>query len=203
MPTLTPTQKKSHYYTSIEPLLHSRMVKSYAPYVFNIVLASILLVFALRPTFTAISTLQKNIEVSQQTLDTLTQKAKDLSLAQKNYEELPQDTKAKILNAVPLTPNVTSLLKSLESAAPPQASTSAIQIEPVLIYDADQKLSGHPTAKEIGFSYNVVGTYAQITTTLTNLNKLPRVISISKLSISRQSEGPVILSITGKAYYLK
>lgn len=197
------TPQTSRYYTYIQPILRNKAVKSYTPYVFNLVLCGLLVYFAIRPTLTAIANLQKNIDVNQQVLDTLTQKAKDLSLGQKNYEALSPETRAKILTAVPLTANVTTLLRSLETAAPPQASTSAIQVEPVPLFDSTQALSGHPTLQEVHFTYNVVGTYPQIMTTLSNLGKLPRLVSLTNVTISHQSDGPSILSVTGKAFYLK
>lgn len=200
---MNPTAQYTRYYTYIKPIIQNKMVRSYAPHIFSLVTVGLLILFAIRPTISTILNLQQEIANSQQVLDTLNQKAKNLSLGQKNYRDLEPQMKSKIIQAVPFNADVTNLVKHLEAATPPQASTSAIQIQPVTLYDTQTVLTDHPTLAEVDFTYNVLGDYPQIVTTLNNLSRLPRLVTITNMTISRQDEGPATLSVTGKGYYLK
>lgn len=200
---MNPTAQYTRYYTYIKPIIQNKMVRSYAPYIFSLITVGLLILFAIRPTISTILNLQQEINNSQQVLDTLNQKAKNLSLGQKNYRDLDSQMKARIIQAVPLSADVTTLIKHLETATPPQASTSAIQIQPVTLYDTQTVLTDHPILAEVDFTYNVLGDYPQIVTTLSNLSRLPRLITITNMTISQQDEGPATLSVTGKGYYLK
>ncbi len=200
--------QNSRYFTFIKPLidkqiLKNRIVRSYASYIFSLITIIILIIFAIRPTLVTISNLQKNIETNQQVLDTLNLKAKNLSQGQRNYQTLDANVKSKIRQSVPYSPDITTLIRSLELATPPQASISAIQVQPIVVYDSTQIVGTHPILGEVEFTYNIAGEYNQITTAITNLSKLPRLISITNLTINRQQEGPTTLSVTGKGYYLK
>lgn len=193
----------NRYYTYIKPVIQNKIIRAYAPYIFSLITVGLLIVFAIRPTISAILNLQQSISNSQQVLDTLKKKSADLSQGQKNYQSLSPQIKTKIIQAVPFNPDVTTLIKNLEAATAPQASTSAIQIQPITLFDIQNTLSDHPTLGKVDFTYNVIGSYAQIITTISNLAKLPRLATITNLIISKQQEGPVNLSVTGKGYFLK
>ena len=200
---MNPTTQYSRYYTYIKPIIQNQMVRSYAPYIFSLVMVGLLIVFAIRPTISTILNLQQSINNSQTVLDTLNQKAKDLSQGQKNYQDIDPAIKTKIIQAVPFNPDISNLIKNLEAAAPAQASTSAIQVQPVTLFDTKNVLGEHPVLGEVDFTYNVIGSYSQIMTTINNLSKLPRLSTITNMTINKQQDGPATLSVTGKAYFLK
>lgn len=195
----------SRYYTYIKPLAENKAVKSVAPYIFSLITIMILIIFAIRPTVSTIINLQKNIEENQQVLKQLETKAQNLIEGKKNYENLPPKTKQKINDAVPNQPNVTSVISSLENSSGPQASASALQIQPLTLFD--DKTQNNKGAKlslgEVDFSYNISGSFIDLLKTLQNLNNSPRLIQIDNVIISKQTASPTVLSITGKAYYLK
>ncbi|MDO8638341.1 MAG: type 4a pilus biogenesis protein PilO [Candidatus Daviesbacteria bacterium] len=195
----------SRYYTYIKPLAENKAVKSVAPYIFSLITIMILIIFAIRPTVSTIINLQKNIEENQQVLKQLETKAQNLIEGKKNYENLPPDMKQKINDAVPNQPNVTSVISSLDNSSGPQASASALQIQPLTLFD--DKTQSDKVAKlalgEVDFSYNISGSFIDLLKTLQNLNNSPRLIQIDNVIISKQTASPTVLSITGKAYYLK
>lgn len=197
--------KYSHYYTYIKPVAENKVLRSVAPYIFSLITIIILVIFAIRPTISTILNLQKNITDSQQVLQTLEKKAQDLIEGKKNYENLPPETKLKIEAAVPDKPKVTSVISSLENSSKPQASASALQIQPLTLID--EKTQGEKKAKlslgEVDFSYNVSGSFIDLLKTIQNINHSPRLMQINNATINKQPSNSTVLSITGKAYYLK
>lgn len=193
----------SRYYIYIKSIAENKVVKSYAPYIFTLITITILVVFAIRPATTTILNLQKDIANQQSLLKSLNEKAQSLTEAKKNYHNLDQSIKNKINQAVPIQAAVPTLIKNLEDALGKQGSASAIQVQPVTIILAENKDKTHPELGNISFTLNIESPYQGALLILSNLTKLQRVVSIDSVSLSKQQEGPIILSINGKAYFLK
>lgn len=194
--------KNSPYFTYIEPVIKNPVTRSVAPHVFGLITLIVFLVFAIRPTLVTISNLQKDISNHQTTLDALNSKARSLTQGRNNYEKLPTSTKQKISDLLPFNSNVVSLTASLQNAIPFGATISALQIEPVLLYDSATK-SGQIEVKEVSFSYNLDGNYPQLVTSLENINKASRLFDITSVVLAKPSSASGTLSITGKGYFLK
>lgn len=196
--------KYSKYYVYIKPVVENKFIRSVAPYIFSLATISIFLVFAMRPTITTISNLQKSIEKNQQVLEALKTKAANLEQGRKNLEEIDIVTRTKINTAVPNQTNIVSIITSLQKSSPKDGSASALLIQPIILFDTKPKeVAAAFKLEEASFSYNIQGSYAQLLDILTNLRKSPRVISIDNMSISKPSDDPAVLTITGKAYYIK
>lgn len=195
--------KFSRYYTYIKPVITNKVVKSSAPYIFSLITIAVLTIFAIRPTISTILNLQKGIEENQKVLNALDQKAQNLIEGKKNLDNLSPEAKAKIEVSVPTKTNIASVIASLQNSSVNHASVSALQIQPLLIIDntiSEQRAL--LATGEIDFTYNVQGSFAQLLMTLENLKKTPRLLNINSVTMSKQEEATV-LSITGKAYYLK
>lgn len=199
-----PDAKYSRYYTYIKPVIQNPIVRSYVPYIFSLITITIFALFAIKPTVITILSLQKNLENNQKVLVALESKAQSLSEGKQNLDNLDQQVKAKIGVALPNQANVTTLIASLQIAAGQMASSSALQIQPLTIYDGTAK-SGLTTmsVSEVEFTYNLQGPYPQLLQTLQNIRKSPRLIKISSISMSRQSDNAVMMSVSGNAYFLK
>lgn len=193
--------KYSRYYTHIKPVIENKYVKSSTPYIFSLLSITFFVLFALRPTISTIINLQKNIEDNKKVLEQLTAKSQNLTTGKRNFELLSPETKGKINTALPQGSNVAFLVKSLQDSTPQQASVSALQIQPLTVFDQSSEETPFKL-EEVKFSFSVQGTYTQILETLDNFRKSPRLLQIDNVNISRQG-GPVILSITGKSYFLK
>lgn len=164
---------------------------------------SILIFFAIRPTFATILVLQKKLADENLVLQKVTQKTKDLSLGKKNYDNLDQNIKERISAAIPDTVSLKSVVATLEQTARiHEASVSALQIQPLVIdTKTDQKVG---VLSEISFIFNTEGDYINLVAILQDLKNSSRLISIDSLSMSKASEGKqLIMSLSGKAYYLK
>lgn len=194
--------KYSRYYTYIKPVIGNKFVKSSAPYIFSLITMTVFILFAISPTISTILNLQKNIENHRQILEALEKKENDLTAGRGNLQNLG-DKRQKINAAIPEHANVTSLISSLRNSSGREASVSALQIQPVVL--VDNKTTSQKALLNLGevsFSYNIQGTYGQLLPTLYNLQRSPRLLNIGSVILSNQ-EGITVLSVSGKAYFLK
>lgn len=193
----------SRYFTYIKPVAKLPLVKTYGSTIFTLIIIAIFIFFAIKPTIETILVLQKKLVETSQVLEKVNKKATDLSLGKQNYDNLSPNLKDKISQAVPDNISLKSVTQSLEQTAKVhEASISALQIQPIVI---DTKpVSGIGTISEVDFTFNVEGNYKNLNSLLQDLNASSRLISIGSLSLSKVTEGnSLIMSITGKAYYLK
>lgn len=197
------SQIYSRYFTYIKPITRAPIVKTYGSTIFTLLVTAIFIFFAIKPTVETILVLQKKLEDSNQVLKKVNQKANNLSAGKANFEKLDSGLKDKLSAAIPDTVSLRSVIQSLEqSAKVHEASISALQIQPLLLETKRDHQPG--TLAEISFTFNVEGQYKNLISLLQDLRSRARLISIDSLSLSKLSEGGgLIMSITGKAYYLK
>lgn len=193
----------SRYFTYIKPLTKLPIVKNYGSTIFSLLIITILVYFAIKPTVETILILQKKIADADAVLQQVTQKADNLSQGKKNYDNLDPNIKDKISVAIPDSINLKPLLQTFEQAARNhEASVSALQIQPLTLNTKTTNKSG--TLTEVKFTFNAEGSYNNLTALLQDLRVSKRLISIDSLSLSKTSEGKtLILSLSGKAFYLK
>lgn len=199
----TQTQSYSRYFTYIKPIAKLPIVRTYGSTIFTLMITAIFIVFAIKPTVETIVVLQKKLTDSTKVLEKVNQKANNLSAAKANLEKLDSQIKSKIDTAIPNTVNVKSIIQNLEQIAKiHEASISALQIEPLTL---ETKIDSHVgMLSEISFTFNTEGEYKNLIALLQDFKTSARLISISNLSLSKLSEGTgIIMSITGKGYYLK
>lgn len=193
----------SRYFTYIKPLTKIPIVRNYGSTIFTLLIISILIYFAIRPTIATILVLQKQIVDSTAVLSKVTQKADNLSLGKKNYDNLDQGIKDKITAGIPDNINIKSLTQTLEQAAKNhEASISALQIQPFVVTTKVPDKLG--TITEISFNFNTEGNYSNLNGLLQDLKTSDRLISIEHLSLSKTSDGEsLIMALSGRAFYLK
>ena len=164
---------------------------------------SVFIFLAIKPTVETIVVLQKKLVDSNLVLEKVNKKAKDLSLGKANYEKIPVDIKSRITQAIPDTVNLKSAIQSLEQTAIiHNASISALQIQPLVLETKTDNLPG--TLSEVSFTFNTEGEFKNLMLLLQDLRNKVRIISIDSLSLSKLSErAGLVMSITGKAYYIK
>lgn len=193
----------SRYFSYIKPFFKLPIVKNYGPTIFTLLTATILIFFAIKPTVETILVLQKKLVQSEEVLQKVTKKVNDLSLAKTNYDNLDQNIKDRIAATIPDAVNLKSAIESLEQVAKiHEASISALQIQPLTIdAKAEDKIG---SLAEISFIFNTEGNYQNLIALLQDLKSSSRLISIDSLTMSKVSEGnTLIMSLSGKAYYLK
>ena len=79
---------------------------------------------------------------------------------------------------------------------------SALQIQPLVVDTKVDERMG--TLSEIAFTFNTEGDYTNLIALLQDLKTSSRLISIENLPISKVIDSQtLIMSLSGKAYYLK
>ncbi len=197
------SQMYSRYFMYIKPIAKLPIVKTYGSTIFTLVIITIFILFAIKPTVETILVLQKKLIETTQVLDKVNKKANDLSAGKQNYDNLDTEIKNKISQAIPDNVELKSITLTLEQKARlHEASISALQIQPIIIETKSQNTLGETA--EVDFTFNIEGSYQNLIATLQDLKISNRLISINTLSLTRVSEGTgLIMSITGKAYYIK
>lgn len=191
------------YFTYIKPVTNIPIVKTYGSTIFTLIMITIFIFFAIKPTVETILVLQKKLDNSKDVLQKVTQKAQNLSLGKENYETNEGLFERKVQPAIPDSISLNSLVTTLEGAAlKHQASISALQIQPQSLEAKDiNKIGG---IAEIEFTFNIEGNYTNLVSVLQDLKSSSRLVSINSLSFNKVAdEGALIMSITGKAYYIK
>lgn len=191
------------YYTYIKPIANIPIVKNYSPIIFTLVTLIVFIFFAIKPTVETITVLQKKLVNAQEVLNKVNKKAESLSLGKENYEQLNPDIKSKIQAAVPDDVALKSLIQTLEkNALQNEASISALQIQPVVIEAKAESPAGK--LSELNFIFNIEGQYLNLVSLLQDLETGARLISVDNVVINKLDQSQTLLmSITGKAYYLK
>jgi len=193
----------SRYYTYIKPVTENKLIRSVAPYIFSLVTIAVLTLFAIRPTISTILNLQKNIENNKKVLQALEEKGRNLTLGKQNLDSLSPEIKLKIEEAIPTKTNISSLIANIQNSSSPIASASALQIQPLTLIDNTKPQEAILSSlDEVNFSYNIQGDFAQLLAALQNLNKTTRLITITTATMNKQTDGPTVLSVAGKAYFL-
>lgn len=196
------SKRYSRYFTYIEPVIKAPLVKTYGSLLTTIIALIVFILFAIKPTIETITILQKDLSNQKDTLAKISQKTQDLTTARANYQNIDQSIKTQIEIAVPKNSDLSKLIKSLEDASKvPQASISAIQFQPVSLEKPSTTVT-ESKLLELNFTYNVEGRYESLKLVLDNLRKSPRLISITSLVFNKTEGGNLLMSITGKAYYL-
>lgn len=197
------SSKYFRYFTYVKPLVRLPIVRTYGTQIFTILVMIIFIFFAIKPTIETILVLQKKLEDSNQVLDKLHRKSESLSQGKQNYENLDRSIKDKIQAAIPDSVELKSVVQTLEGAVKfNDASISALQIQPqVLETKLDSQVG---VLSEIGFTFNIEGSYSNLISILQDLSTSSRLISIDTLSITKAGESQgLVMSISGKAWYLK
>lgn len=197
------SQIYSRYFTYIKPITKLPIVRTYGSTIFTLLIMIMFIFFAIKPTIETIIVLQKKLADSNEVLKKVNQKANDLSSGKANLEKLPEDIKSKIASAIPDNANLKSLIQTLEQTAKNHdASISALQIQPMVLTTRSDKQLG--TLSEISFTFNIEGDYTKLISLLRDLKSSVRLISVNNLAVSKVNEGAsLVMSITGKTYYIK
>ena len=196
--------KYSRYFTYIKPVLRNKIVRTYSSLVFSIITITIFALYAIKPTLSTIVSLQKSIVEQQALLDSVKQKVSTLQEGKSNYNKINQQTLDKLEAILPTYSSLPKLVDTLNKLAiQNQASISGIQFQPILLENPPQKLSKNASIKEVLFTFNATGTYPSLTALVKTITKSDRLIIIDTISFNKTLDSPLVLSLTGKAYYIK
>lgn len=153
--------------------------------------------FVLRPAFSTIATLQKQLTDSKNVYKAL--QTKILALHSLSQQLVPlEPTLPLIYQAIPTSSEIPLLTGQIQVLAQKnklslnQFSTSSIEYYPLSIQD---KLYGY------SFSVEVAGQKQDIDEFLNKVTSFSRIISIEKITTGKTEDGQLNLSFSGKAYF--
>ncbi len=194
----------SRYYTYIRPILKNKVVKTYSSLFFSLMMVTIFSIFAIKPTLTTIVALQKSINEQEQLLAQINEKGRNLEQGKRNYDQIDPDTKLTLLELIPNSTSLPSLIDNLSALAESfEASMSGIQIQPVALEGTPGKLTKVAALREIDFTLSIQGSYIQLNDFLDALYRINRLINIQTISFSKQADGGITMTINAKAQYIK
>lgn len=191
------------YFTYIKPATNLPIIRTYGSVIFSLLTMTVFILFAVKPTIETILILQKKLADAEQIVNKINLKAVSLSQARENYRNLSSDIKNRIQSIIPDSANLKSVIQTLEqSAKTNEASISALQIQPLTLETKESNVLG--SLAEVSFTFNVEGSYQNLIGLLQDLKRSSRLISVDRLTFNKTGEEKVlILSISGKAYYIK
>lgn len=184
--------------------MRSKFAKTYSSLIFSLITVAIFSYYAVRPTVTTILSLQKSIAEQNDVLITLKEKVSALVQGKQNYENIPSSVKNKLDGLVPDNPELPALINSLTFAAQTaQASISGIQVQPVILENPKTQVSKSAQVQEVMFNFNTQGNFSSLMKLLAALKRSDRLIILDTINFNQPEDSSLIMTVSGKAYYLK
>lgn len=191
----------SRYSVYIKPVIKNRYVKTYSSLVFSLIAITFFSLFALRPTFKTIISLQKDIQQQNQVLDQLVNKSKNLDTGINNYSNIDSQTLAKIDSLLPTKAAIVAFTNDISNIARVnQASISGIQYQPFEIDNKAKAPTKESDLKEISFSINLSGDYQTLINTLYSLSNSNHLIFFDNVNFTKSDPG-LTMTIIGRTVY--
>lgn len=219
--TIFPGRRYSKYYTYIEPIIADPVIRGYFTLVASLLLTAFFILFALSPTFSTIVGLVRKIDDQKKVLAALDSKINNLILAQENYAQIESDLPL-LEAALPVKPvPETILLGVLDSASGSAVAITSFQIGDVYLSGVNptEKALVAPPSKgvkqtlvssaglpTVNFTVSAKGTKENIRQFVGKLESMPRLITLSVISIGKESSSNdstnnYIADIAGNAFY--
>lgn len=196
--------KTSRYFTYIRPIIRSKFAKTYSSLIFSLITILIFSFYAIRPTVTTILSLQKSIDEQTSVLNRLQEKVRNLSQGKQNYENIETGIKTKLENLVPNNPALPQLINTLTYIAnQSEATISGLQFQEVNLENKKNLLSKDAPITQVDFVFSTQGTFPNLMSLLTALKRTGRLVTITSINFTQPPETNLIMSINGKAYFLK
>lgn len=196
--------KSSRYFTYIRPVMRSKFTKTYSSLIFSLITIFIFSYYAIRPTVTTILSLQKSIGEQTEVVNKLQEKVNTLSEGTRNYEHLDKEIKTKMENLVPDNPDLAALINSITTAADTaEASVSGLQFQTIKIENKKTQIIKSASLNELDFALNMQGNFQNLMKVFQTLKQSDRLIKVTSVSLTQPPDSGLIMSLTGKAYYIK
>lgn len=194
----------SRYYTYVKPIVTNPYVKTYSTLIFSLIAITFFSLFAIRPTTKTILGLQKSINEQNQVLNQLTEKSQNLETGRKNLEGINPDLRNRIDSLLPSKTELPRFIDQLSLLAlQNQASISGLQFQPVEIEGSSNSDTSLPTLTELSFTFNAQGQYAQLLNLLNSISNIDRLVSIDTVGFSKTDPGGLLMSVNGKAHFIR
>ncbi len=210
MPIEPKIESQSHrfnrYYSNVEPLLTHPTVQAYTMLVLSFFTMSFFGYFAIRPTLTTISTLQRQITDARYVDQKLQEKINALTQASNAYQAIKPDLNL-VYTALPKENQFAPFVKGLERLATESGTTiSSLNFDSVNLSSTQATVS---SAKEtpISFSITLSGDYAKLADFVKRLSRFERLAIVEKIGLASVAEEgkteTLRLTLVGETFYVK
>ncbi|MEI6690249.1 MAG: type 4a pilus biogenesis protein PilO [bacterium] len=179
--------------------------------ILSVVLMSIFLIFAIKPTLMKIFELRTQIAESNKTLAKLTLKANTLTRIAQNWENI-SSKQIFLQNAIPLGPQYRTYNKEIGYLAQQTGvSILSLTLGKVLVYaekvdpylaSSKLEMTPIPVTIRIGGSYDQLLTFLQQLVTIDRIMKLESITMTPDTMVGSTSKYALTMNITGTVYYM-
>ena len=189
-------------YLQLLPDFKEEKAKKFITLVLTLITLSFFGIFAIAPTLSTISKLQKELEDDQLVENKLKQKINNLSILQQKYADL-QGSLPDVYSAIPKTPEIASFMGQIKQLA----KKNNVSIISLQTFQVEAVAKGNLIKRYSSFNFNLSmeGDYENINEFLNGLTEMQRIISLDTLTISNvydRKKGNILrLSIKGTAYF--
>lgn len=178
----TEAGRYNYYYRRLHIFYQKPAVQVSSAVLFTLGIIIFFGAFAIRPTLITIGELLRKIKDQQVVLDKARTKAAALATAQQLYNQVSPDISV-IDSAIPPDYRIQQLLLYIESTAGnlgiPISNLSINKLHYPLIQPKSASI------QEMPFTLSFTASYPDVKRLLTNLNQLPRLVSIDSISIGQ------------------
>lgn len=189
------------YFENVIDLKNKRTVQ-FTYLVLTIIALIIFGLFAINPTLSTITKLQKELDDNRYVDDQLGRKIQNLTSLQGSYATIQDDLPA-IESSIPKNPQAPILIAQIQSVAKDESITLlSTQVFPVGLTPNATK---NPTDGTFTFIILGQGINQNISAFIDKISKIQRVISFDQITLTKKADSSELLqiSIRGSAYFKK
>lgn len=179
---------------------NKQQVTAYLYIIFSLIALSFFGIFAIGPTLTTITELNKQYEEDKLALKQLQDKNAALKSLSADYVNIQEDL-ILVENAIPLSPKVAELTRQLESLAT-KNNLVVIKLDTGLMELYPAKNATTPVFS-YSFTISVGGIESDVNNFIKEVINMSRIIGIDQLTTGKQQDSKFSASITGKAFFYR
>ncbi|HEX7041879.1 MAG TPA: type 4a pilus biogenesis protein PilO [Patescibacteria group bacterium] len=191
--------KQSKLFLAIIPGFKEKRAAQFTTLALTLATISFFGIFAINPTLGTISDLQKQLDDSNFTNQSLQKKISDLTTLQQKYSDI-QDTLNPLYDAIPTAPTIDVFVGQLHT----MAGLSNVELTRVQTLPVDislQTLSAKYTSYE--FSVEAQGQYSDLEKYVANIASFNRLITLESVSMTHvgKVDSTFRMQIRGRTYF--
>lgn len=197
------TVKKDKYtkYLELMPDFKQEKTQKFTTIVLTIIASIVLIIFAVNPTLSTISNLQKQLSDNKFVEQKLEDKINNLTILQDKYSQIQPDIPV-VLDAIPKNPAVVDLVSQVQSVAK-DTDINLIGFQTFQV-ETTQGLAIGKKYSSFDFALSATGDYKSMVNFMNELVNIQRILTINNLSISKKTtldSSTLQLTVRGTGYF--
>lgn len=177
---------------------NKKQTTAYIYLLLTLLTASFFGFFALRPAFSIIANLQKQLADNKVVLEALETKLDAITNLDKEYKQIEPNLEL-IYEAIPATAQAAPLIRQIEKIT--QANNLSINNLDTGVIE-EYPLEGNNKMYSFTFSINAEGTEANVQAFLEDLVTFNRVVGLNRVATDKSEESTMVVTVEGVVYFL-